>query len=48
MSNLLQRVRRLVARLFTVQPGQTDPDTMPLRDWADLPAYHPLCDRAPC
>ncbi len=42
-------VRRF-ARLFTTpaSPRQRpDPDTMPLRDWADLPVHHPYCDRAP-
>ena len=48
MSNIALQVRRLVARLFTAPRLPADPDTMALRDWADLPAYHPLSDRAPC
>lgn len=42
MSSLTTRVYRLVASLFTAPPIPADPETMTLRDWADLPAHHPL------
>ena len=48
MSSLLKTVRRLASALFTTPAIPTDPDTMSLHDWADLPAHHPLSDRAPC
>ena len=48
MSILLRFVRRLMARLQPHETADVDPDMMPLRDWADLPAHHPLSDRAPC
>lgn len=41
MSNAITLVRRLVASLFTVPSLPTDPDTMSLHDWADLPVHHP-------
>lgn len=44
MSSLIALVHRLVAALFTAQPIPTDPDTMSLHDWADLPAHHPVSD----
>lgn len=43
MSSLAHLVRRLAAALFTTPAIPTDPDTMSLHDWADLPAHHPLC-----
>ena len=48
MSSLLNLVHRLVAALFATPRIPTDPETMSLHDWADLPAYHPVSDRAPC
>ena len=48
MSSLIKTVHRLVAALFTAPSTPTNPDTMSLHDWADLPAYHPVSDRAPC
>lgn len=47
MSSLATLVRRLVAAAFTAPRIPTDPETMTLRDWADLPAYHPLSGQAP-
>ena len=44
MSNMLVLLRRLVTALFSSDAVATDPEVMPLRDWADLPAHHPLCD----
>jgi hypothetical protein len=48
MSSITTRVRRLVASLFSAPRIPADPETMTLRDWADLPPHHPLSDRAPC
>lgn len=48
MSSLLQLIGRLFAALSAAAPAQPDPDSMSLRDWADLPAHHPSGDRAPC
>ncbi len=42
MSKLTTRVRHLVASLFITRRIPADPETMSLRDWADLPAHHPL------
>ena len=42
MSSVTHLVRRLVARAFTARRIPADPEAMNLRDWADLPAYHPL------
>jgi hypothetical protein len=42
MSKLATLVRRLVSSLLTAPRASTDPETMALRDWADLPAHHPL------
>jgi hypothetical protein len=47
MSNIVHFVRRLWAAL-TLPNEPVDPETMPLRDWADLPRHHPRCDNAPC
>lgn len=44
MSSLFQIFARLVAGLFQGERGGTDPDTMSLHDWADLPVHHPACD----
>jgi hypothetical protein len=46
MSRFMQRVARLLAAPSTAI-RTPDPDNMSLRDWADLPAYHPRCDRLP-
>lgn len=48
MSIMLSRFGRLFATLFAAGPSSVDPETMSLRDWADLPAHHPSGDRAPC
>lgn len=48
MSSLIKTVYRLAAALFTPPATPSDPDMMSLHDWADLPAYHPVSDRAPC
>jgi len=39
--------RRLLAVFAPHGRTATDPDTMSLRDWADLPVHHPLTDRTP-
>ncbi|SFB99542.1 hypothetical protein [Devosia psychrophila] len=48
MSNLIRILNRLVAALFSSERIQPDPENMCLRDWADLPAHHPVRDGAPC
>lgn len=48
MSSLLQLIGRLVAALSAATPSAPDPESMSLRDWADLPSHHPSGDRAPC
>lgn len=48
MSSLLLQLGRLFATLFSSDHAPLDPETMSLHDWADLPAHHPVCDRAPC
>jgi hypothetical protein len=48
MSNLFQMFSRLVAALVSSERSAPDPDSMSLHDWADLPAHHPVRDRAPC
>ena len=48
MSSLIQRLSRIVAALFSARHVPVDPETMSLQEWADLPVYHPLCDRTPC
>lgn len=52
MSSLALLLRRLVsATLATLTPrdaAAVHPDSMSLQEWADLPAYHPVADRAPC
>lgn len=48
MSSLLALLRQLAKAVFMTPRAVADPETMPLRDWADLPVHHPLCDRAPC
>ena len=48
MSNLITLLGRLFATLFAADPAPLDPDSLSLRDWADLPAHHPSSDRAPC
>jgi len=38
---------RLLARLGRLLPAACrtpHPDQMSVRDWADLPAYHPCCE----
>lgn len=48
MSTILTILRRLQAAFAPAGGAPTDPDTLSLRDWADLPVHHPLCDRTPC
>lgn len=48
MSILFRIFGRLVAVLFSSERVAREPETMDLRDWADLPAHHPDSDRAPC
>lgn len=48
MSKLSTIFSRLVAALFSTQRVPPEPETMSLRDWADLPPHHPAHDRAPC
>ncbi len=47
----MSRFMRRVARLFTTFASDPrcapDPESMSLRDWADLPVYHPYCERVP-
>jgi hypothetical protein len=48
MSKLLHWLARLLASLAGPRAESPDLDAMPTRDWADLPAYHPIVDRTPC
>lgn len=48
MSNIAALLKRLLACASTPRPATLDPEALSLRDWADLPAYHPGADRAPC
>lgn len=48
MSSLIGIISRLVAQLFRRERPTLGPEDMSLRDWADLPAHHPVSDRAPC
>lgn len=48
MSSILATLKRLWTRLSRDAIATPDPETMSLHDWADLPAYHPRADRAPC
>ncbi|WP_240231582.1 hypothetical protein [Devosia lacusdianchii] len=48
MSSILTILSRLLAVFAPADRAPTDPDTLSLRDWADLPVHHPLSDRAPC
>lgn len=47
MSRFMQRVARLFTNPASDPRRAPDPETMPLRDWADLPVYHPYCERVP-
>ena len=43
MFNIVRWLSRLAARF--AQPCACSPhEGLPLRDWADLPPYHPRCD----
>ena len=45
---VLAQLRQWFSRLLASSPpGPLEPERMSLRDWADLPPHHPLCDRAP-
>lgn len=48
MSILTTLLRRLAARPRVRITAAPDPDQLDLRAWADLPAWHPRSDRAPC
>lgn len=48
MLKLLQSARFLLAALFCGERHMPDPDTMSLREWADLPPHHPRCKQTPC
>jgi hypothetical protein len=48
MSILTTLFRRLAARVRSRCAATPDPDQLDLREWADLPAWHPRSDRAPC
>lgn len=48
MSNILAVLKRLPLLRRSVASRTPDPESLSLRDWADLPAYHPRNDRAPC
>lgn len=48
MSIIARLVRRLATPVVTRDRVATNPDTMSLRDWADLPPHHPLVERTPC
>ena len=48
MSNLLAILRHLLSWLTPRDGIKTHPDQMSLQEWADLPPYHPIADRAPC
>ncbi|WP_156458179.1 hypothetical protein [Devosia epidermidihirudinis] len=47
MSILAALLRRL-STAFAGAGATHEPEMMSQRDWADLPAYHPVSDRAPC
>ena len=47
MSTLMMLLRRFLARRPPSSPA-ADPEQMGLREWADLPAWHPRCDHTPC
>lgn len=47
MSRLNALLRRLAAWLTEPVPSATAP-YQAVTDWADLPAHHPRCDKAPC
>ncbi|MHA6689540.1 hypothetical protein [Devosia sp. A449] len=47
MSSFVRRFTRLFTTSASPHRLTRDPDTMSLRDWADLPVHHPYCDRAP-
>lgn len=44
MSMLTRLLRWLGLRPSGARRPAPHPDTMSLRDWADLPPHHPLCD----
>ena len=48
MSNLTAILGRLFAGLFSSDRATLDPESLSLRQWADLPAHHPARDGAPC
>ena len=48
MSSLKSLLGRLVASLLSPGRASSEPESMSLHDWADLPAHHPASDPAPC
>ena len=46
MLTITRLVRRFVPRSATPRRPAGPVDTLSLRDWADLPAHHPLVDDA--
>lgn len=47
MSILIHWWHIMLTKIVTSSVRAPTPDTMSLHDWADLPAYHPICDRTP-
>lgn len=43
--SMLDRFWRRLAALFAKPPQKLEPEYLSMRDWADLPPHHPLCDR---
>jgi hypothetical protein len=41
-------LRRLARRRAATRASTLCAENLSLRDWADLPPYHPRPDRAPC
>ena len=44
MSSLFNFLRRVLGNLLAQREQSTDLDGLSLRDWADLPPHHPLCE----
>jgi len=40
-------VRKLLAEVFSEEPKVVHPEHFALREWADLPPYHPPSDDRP-
>lgn len=48
MSNLWNFLTRQLVAWLSSDSKPLEPESMSLRDWADLPPHHPVRDRAPC